>query len=218
MFSTQSIPHKRFNIPLQSSLKKAFSYFPLSMFSVATFPLKHSLQGIDPSAAKWLMCRRDKLFLQSILLVRWTWAWTPQRSLTQHWTILLEEERNSLAGHRGHQQSLISITTLSWSGNVLRHMVNYSSIDMHVLLWFWCLNPCITLHLFQNISLLLEFSPMLSIAWSGKTVVETTTYRWLHKPLFLVRDSWFLTESQLTLLLRKWPWTSERVRDFLTVI
>lgn len=134
MFSTQSILHKRFNIPLQSSLKKAFSYFPLSMFSVAAFPLKHSLQGIDPSAAKWLMCRRDKLFLQSILLVRWTWAWTPQRSLTQHWTILLEEERNSLAGHRGHQQSLISITTLSWSGNVLRHMVNYSSIDMHVLL------------------------------------------------------------------------------------
>lgn len=44
-----------------------------------------------------------------------------------------------------------------------------------------------------------------------------TTYQRLHKQLFLVRAGWFLTDSQLTLLLKEWPRISERVRDFLSV-
>lgn len=105
-------------------------------------------------------------------------------------------------------QSIIIISTLSWSGKVLRHMVYFSSFEMYVPLWLVLMPesmhhpPSLLKHLFP--AGVQSYVINITIWSNSSRNIHISTQR-LHKQLCLVRDGWFLTEFQLMYLLKKCP-------------
>lgn len=133
MFSTQSSNHEVVYIPLQTFLKKAFSY--LKAVLSGYFPFEVLCTGNSILSCQMAPVYKRPILPAEHLHVSRTHGHGELNEVL-HSTDLFLFKKDEIAW-QATEGSPISITTLSWSwsSRVLRHMRNSSSLEMHILLW-----------------------------------------------------------------------------------